>query len=85
MKNKRLLEELDLIFLCLKDTEYNWIDVKKILIRSLPPKLREGFSRRDRITKVPKINQYEMSIIKTWKDRYGESLPLRGDEIHEQS
>ncbi len=83
MINKRIKEELNIIFSSLKETEYNWIDVKKILIRSLPVNLRKGFSKRDNKTKIPKINDYELEIINYWNNKYSERLSLRGDETHE--
>ena len=83
MIDKRIKEELDIIYSCVRGTSYDWIQVKKILIRSLPSDLRKGFSRRDEKTKVPNINDYELEIIEYWNDKYIERLPLRGDEQHE--
>lgn len=83
MLNERIAKELDIIYQCVSGSKYNWIDVKKILIRSLPQNLRKGFSKRDPKTKIPKINKFELTIIKYWNKKYEEELPLRGDEVHE--
>ena len=80
MIHEIIIAELDLIYQGLRDKEYNWIDVKKLLITSLPPKFRTGFSKRHPLTKIPRINNYELEIIETWKRRYNSILHLRGDE-----
>ena len=62
-------------FLILHDN-YDWMDFKKIMLRSLPPKMRKNFSTRDPKTKRQALNSFEKEMINTYFIETGVRLRL---------
>ena len=54
----------------------SWMDLKKILLISLPPSERSRFSTRDPATKLQALNQLEAKIIKDFQKNTGIKLEL---------
>mgnify|MGYP000016413087 CR=1 FL=1 len=57
----------------------DWMDFKKIMLRSLPSKMRKKFSTRDPITKKQSLNQFEENIIDIYFQKTGIKLTLEED------
>ncbi len=57
----------------------NWMDFKKIMLRTLPPKMRKNFSTRDPITKKQSLNHFEESMIDVYFQKTGIKLILEED------
>ena len=49
----------------------NWIDMKKYLLKSIPPKSRKIFSTRDQYTKKQSVNDIELKIINYYQSNSG--------------
>lgn len=62
-------------FLMLRDN-HDWMDFKKIMLRSLPPKMRKNFSTRDPKTKRQALNNFEKEMIDTYFRETGVKLKL---------
>ena len=54
----------------------SWMDFKKIMLRSLPPKMRKKFSTRDPVTKQQSLNQFEERVIESYYRKTGIKLIL---------
>ena len=54
----------------------SWMDLKKILLISLPPFDRSRFSTRDPVTKCQVLNQLETKITKGFQEKTGIKLEL---------
>ena len=54
----------------------DWMDFKKIMLRTLPPKMRKKFSTRDPLTKKQSLNQFEENMIESYYLRTGIKLVL---------
>ena len=52
----------------------NWMELKKLLLVSLPPKERTKFSRRDSKTKKQMLNDFEQNLIDNYYSRTGMKL-----------
>lgn len=57
-----------------------WVDLKKILLLSLPSSKRCLFSTRDVITKKHSINDFERQVIDTYYGKTGIKLRLPHEE-----
>lgn len=62
-------------FLMLREN-HDWMDFKKIMLRSLPPKMRKNFSTRDPKTKRQALNNFEKEMIDTYFRETGVKLKL---------
>ena len=62
-------------FLMLQDNQ-DWMDFKKIMLRSLPPKMRKNFSTRDPKTKKQALNNFEREMIDIYFKETGVKLKL---------
>lgn len=58
----------------------SWIDLKKILLLSLPPESRKHFSTRDSLTKKHSINDFEQNVIDIYYRKTGARLRLPHEE-----
>ncbi len=67
-------------FLMLEDSR-NWMDFKKVMLRSLPPKMRKKFSTRDPKTKKQTLNNFERQIIDIYFCETG--IKLRLEDNHD--
>jgi len=56
----------------------NWMDFKKIMLRSLPPSMRKKFSTRDPKTKKQSLNDFESKMIEAYFNKTGILLKLEG-------
>lgn len=56
-----------------------WMDFKKIMLRTLPSKMRKNFSTRDPITKKQSLNNFEEDIIEVYFEKTGVKLILEED------
>ena len=65
-------------FLMLRDN-HDWMDFKKIMLRSLPPKMRKNFSTRDPKTKRQALNNFEKAMIDTYFRETGVKLKLESN------
>ena len=54
----------------------DWMDFKKIMLRTLPPKMRKEFSTRDPVTKKQSLNSFEESMIESYYRKTGIKLIL---------
>jgi hypothetical protein len=68
-------EYMKIAFMVLEDN-YNWMDFKKIMLRSLPPKMRKKFSTRDPKTKKQSLNDFERQMIDIYFCKTGVRLRL---------
>ena len=57
----------------------DWMDFKKIMLRTLPPKMRKNFSTRDPVTKKQSLNQFEKKMIDVYFKETGVKLILESD------
>lgn len=73
---ERILEEVEQIAPMLGDKD-DWMTVKKLLLLSLPPKLRTNFSTRDPKTKKQSLNDFELALIDEYEKRTGVRLELK--------
>ena len=60
----------------------NWMDFKKIMLRTLPPRMRKNFSTRDPVTKKQSLNCFEEEMIDIYFQKTGVKLVL--EENHER-
>tara|TARA_B100000519_G_C14201132_1_gene417966 strand:- start:815 stop:1042 length:228 start_codon:yes stop_codon:yes gene_type:complete len=51
-----------------------WMELKKLMLVSLPPKDRSNFSRRDPKTKKQQLNDFERKLIDNYCSRTGTML-----------
>ena len=54
----------------------DWMDFKKIMLRTLPPKMRKKFSTRDPVTKKQSLNSFEEGMIDIYFEKTGVRLTL---------
>tara|TARA_B100001094_G_scaffold312178_1_gene348591 strand:- start:411 stop:647 length:237 start_codon:yes stop_codon:yes gene_type:complete len=54
----------------------NWMDFKKIMLKSIPPRMRKNFSTRDPKTKKQSLNSFEREIIDIYYGETGVKLKL---------
>ena len=54
----------------------SWMDFKKIMLRSLPSRMRRKFSTRDPKTKKQSLNEFELSMIDIYFQETGILLKL---------
>ena len=54
----------------------DWMDFKKIMLRSMPSKMRKKFSTRDPKTKKQSLNEFELKMIDTYFHETGVQLKL---------
>jgi len=74
MENNKLVElAIDLGVRC---DVYSWIDLKKIVLVSIPSGDRKKFSTRDPHTKKQKLNSLELKIIDNYKKKTGVCLEV---------
>ncbi len=76
----RVRKELELIAEYVTDSTSRWMDVKVILLRSLPSSLRKNFSTRDPITKKQSLNNFERSLIDIYEGMTGIRLRLDNEQ-----
>ena len=72
----RVINELGLIAK-FAGAEDNWMVVKKLLLRSLPPVLRKNFSTRHPKTKLQSLNEFERNLIDIYKGHTGIELRIK--------
>lgn len=53
-----------------------WLELKKILLLSIPPSERSLFSTRDPGTKRHKLNKMELTIVDTYQKKTGTTLEI---------
>ena len=53
-----------------------WLQLKKIILLSLPPEARKSFSTRDPVTKKHSINDFERDVIDIYSRKTGTMLRL---------
>ena len=58
----------------------SWIDLKKILLLSLPSDARKNFSTRDPYTKKHAINDFERDVVDIYYKKTGVKLRLPHEE-----
>jgi len=51
-----------------------WMELKKLMLVSLPPQDRSNFSRRDPKTKKQQLNDFERKLIDNYCSRTGVTL-----------
>lgn len=54
----------------------SWLDLKKIVLISIPPKDRSLFSTRDPKTKKQSLNKLEHAIISEYQEKTGVKLKV---------
>ncbi len=57
-----------------------WLDLKKIMLLSLPPKSRTHFSTRNPRTKKQTLNDFEREVIDIYYKKTGVMVRLPNDE-----
>ena len=73
---KRILESLDDISKIVGDCD-DWVEIKKMLLLSLPSKIRKLFSKRHPITKEQMTNALEYDLIEWYFKNKGKKLVIR--------
>ena len=63
-------------FMILEENQ-NWMDFKKIMLKSLPSNMRKKFSTRDPKTKKQSLNNFEKEMIDTYYRETGVELRLK--------
>ena len=63
------------------EENHNWMDFKKIMLKSLPSKMRKSFSTRDPKTKKQSLNSFEREMIDIYYRETGIELTL--EDNHE--
>lgn len=63
-------------FMILEENQ-NWMDFKKIMLKSLPSSMRKKFSTRDPKTKKQSLNNFEKEMIDTYYRETGVELRLK--------
>jgi hypothetical protein len=58
------------------DRDNDWMDFKKIMLRTLPSSMRKNFSTRDPKTKKQSLNEFEVRMIDTYFKKTGVLLKL---------
>lgn len=58
----------------------DWIQLKKMILLSLPPEARKSFSTRHPVTKKHSINDFERQVIDTYYSETGVRLRLPDEE-----
>ena len=76
MMTERIIEELYLIAKFV-GPENDWMVIKKLLLRSLPPTLRKNFSTRHPKTKQQSLNEFERNLIDIYKRHTGIELRIK--------
>lgn len=62
-------------FMILEENQ-NWMDFKKIMLKSLPSTMRKNFSTRDPKTKKQSLNSFEREMIDIYYKETGVELKL---------
>ena len=70
-----IIEALEEIMTFVGETN-DWMVIKKLVLRSIPPALRTNFSTRHPKTKKQSLNEFEMIVIDWWEARTGRRLQL---------
>lgn len=65
-------------FLMLEES-HDWMDFKKVMLRSLPSKMRKKFSTRDPKTKKQTLNNFERQMIDIYFCETGIRLRLESN------
>lgn len=74
MKDSEIIDyAIDLGLRCEVDS---WLDLKKVLLLSLPAQQRTKFSTRDPFTKQQSLNKFEKMIVDTYNKTTGIDLEL---------
>ena len=53
-----------------------WLELKKILLLSLPPSQRAHFSTRDPETKIQTMNKMELELVDIYQNKTGITLEV---------
>ena len=69
---------MEVAFLMLQDN-HDWMDFKKVMLRSLPPKMRKNFSTRHPKTKKQTLNNFERQMIDIYFGKTGIKLKLESN------
>jgi len=59
---------------------HKWLDLKKMLLVTIPSNARKNFSIRDSKTKKQSLNDFECWLIDNYHQRVGIKLRFEGDE-----
>ena len=62
------------------DRDNDWMDFKKIMLRTLPSSMRKNFSTRDPKTKKQSLNEFEVRMIDTYFKKTGVLLKLEEND-----
>ena len=62
------------------DRDNDWMDFKKIMLRTLPSSMRKKFSTRDPKTKKQSLNEFEVRMIDTYFKKTGVLLKLEEND-----
>ena len=68
-------EYIDFASRVLRDSN-DWMNFKKVMLRTIPPKMRKKFSTRHPITKKQTLNEFEKKIIDAYYRKTGIMLEL---------
>jgi hypothetical protein len=71
-------EYIKFAFLVLEDNK-NWMDFKKVMLKSIPPRMRRSFSTRDPKTKKQSLNSFERKMIDIYYGETGIKLKLESN------
>tara|TARA_B100000683_G_scaffold265084_1_gene295568 strand:- start:1048 stop:1293 length:246 start_codon:yes stop_codon:yes gene_type:complete len=70
-ENEIISEAIEIGSVCEVD---EWMDLKKLLLRALPPSARSNFSVRDPKTKKQNLNEFELRLIDNYYSKTGKKL-----------
>jgi len=71
-------EYMKIAFMVLENNN-DWMDFKKIMLRSLPSRMRKNFSTRDPKTKKQNLNSFEREMIDIYFGNTGIRLRLKNN------
>ena len=60
--------------------DQDWMCFKKIMLRTLPSRLRKNFSTRHPISKKQSLNSFEKNLINTYYNKTGVMLVLENKD-----
>lgn len=78
-------EIIDYVIEYVGNSSDDWFRIKKEIVKLFPPKERSSFSRRHYSTKKHFINDFEIDIMKYWKDKTGVELQVDETMLHPES
>jgi len=78
----KILQKVEYVAKYIETSSDDWFRVKKELLATCAPKERAFFSRRHKTSKKHFLNDFELELIKTWKQLTGVELKVDPAKLH---